>query len=240
MKGNKKAGNAFDPVEEDNDKGNSGADGNELSEEARLANLNALMKRGGPGKKGQKMKSPKAEKKNGKQKTTWDPFMFGGRGATGAEAKSLERGPKNTGEQDGEAERAATDRQMAQFVPDSSVIGASASQFCQSFAYLGKDLFDLYFMFVFSAIRQLEEESEEDYDIEEEAASGNATSATGGSAFWSSLTSLVGKKALDSADIAPVISKMQDLLISKNVASEVAVKLCDSVASNLEGKVLGE
>jgi len=40
-------------------------------------------------------------------------------------------------------------------------------------------------------------------------------------------------------DITPVIAKMQDHLIAKNVASDVALKLCDSVASKLEGKVMG-
>jgi hypothetical protein len=64
--------------------------------------------------------------------------------------------------------------------------------------------------------------------------------AFSGSSFWSSLTGLVGQKQLDRATIEPVIAKMQDHLISKNVASDVAGKLCDSVASNLEGKVLGE
>ena len=53
------------------------------------------------------------------------------------------------------------------------------------------------------------------------------------------MTSLVGNKTLTQGDIEPVISKMQDHLISKNVAADVAVKLCDSVANNLEGKVLG-
>lgn len=49
----------------------------------------------------------------------------------------------------------------------------------------------------------------------------------------------MGNKTLTRGDIEPVISKMQDHLISKNVAADVAVKLCDSVARNLEGKVLG-
>jgi hypothetical protein len=46
------------------------------------------------GKKTDKMKSPKAEKV-GKKNTTWDPIRFGGQGATGEEAKNLERGPKS-------------------------------------------------------------------------------------------------------------------------------------------------
>ena len=51
--------------------------------------------RTGPGKKADKVKSPKAEKATGKKNTTWDPFRFGGAGATGEEAKNLERGPKS-------------------------------------------------------------------------------------------------------------------------------------------------
>ena len=60
------------------------------------------------------------------------------------------------------------------------------------------------------------------------------------SGIWSTLTSLVGSKQLTDADVQPVINKMRDHLISKNVASEVADKLCQSVASKLEGKVLGK
>lgn len=58
--------------------------------------------------------------------------------------------------------------------------------------------------------------------------------------IWSSLTSLVGNKQLKSGDIEPVIVKMKDHLIGKNVASEVANKLCQSIASKLEGKVIGK
>ena len=65
-------------------------------------------------------------------------------------------------------------------------------------------------------------------------------SSSSGGGFWSGFSSLVGSKPLTRADIAPVIAKMQDHLISKNVAADVAVKLCESVANNMEGKVLGE
>lgn len=37
----------------------------------------------------------------------------------------------------------------------------------------------------------------------------------------------------------PALDKLQDHLIAKNVASDIAKKLCDSVAAKLEGKVLG-
>lgn len=48
---------------------------------------------------------------------------------------------------------------------------------------------------------------------------------------------LVSGKTLQIEDVAPALDKLRDHLISKNVASEVAVKLCDSVAAKLEGKV---
>lgn len=41
------------------------------------------------------------------------------------------------------------------------------------------------------------------------------------------------------SDMASVLEKMRDHLITKNVASDIAIKLCDSVATKLEGKVLG-
>ena len=53
------------------------------------------------------------------------------------------------------------------------------------------------------------------------------------------MSSLVGSKSLTRADIDPVITKMQDHLIAKNVAADVAAKLCESVAHKLEGKVMG-
>lgn len=37
--------------------------------------------------------------------------------------------------------------------------------------------------------------------------------------------------------MAPVLDKMKDHLIAKNVAAEIAGKLCDSVAAKLNGKV---
>ena len=51
------------------------------------------------------------------------------------------------------------------------------------------------------------------------------------------LKSLVGGKTLSEADIEPVLEKMRDHLIGKNVAAEIAIKLCQSVGQKLEGKV---
>ena len=61
-----------------------------------------------------------------------------------------------------------------------------------------------------------------------------------GFGIWSSLSSLVGSKQLSAEDVAPVINKMQDHLIAKNVAADVARNLCKSVANRLEGKVMGK
>ena len=63
------------------------------------------------------------------------------------------------------------------------------------------------------------------------------TQATGG--LFSSFKSLVGAKTLTKESIEPVMEKMQEHLISKNVAAEIAQKVCENVAQNLEGKQLG-
>uniref|UniRef100_A0A3P8UKD5 SRP receptor subunit alpha n=1 Tax=Cynoglossus semilaevis TaxID=244447 RepID=A0A3P8UKD5_CYNSE len=53
------------------------------------------------------------------------------------------------------------------------------------------------------------------------------------------LKGLVGSKSLTFEDMEPVLDKMKDHLIAKNVAAEIASQLCDSVAKKLEGKVMG-
>lgn len=47
----------------------------------------------------------------------------------------------------------------------------------------------------------------------------------------------MGSKALTEESMRPALDKMRDVLIGKNVASEIAHKLCDSVSTKLEGKV---
>ena len=61
----------------------------------------------------------------------------------------------------------------------------------------------------------------------------------GYSGIWSSLSGLVGSKPLNRKDIEPLISKMQDHLMAKNVAADVAKNICDSVTNKLEGKICG-
>ncbi|CRL07276.1 CLUMA_CG020255, isoform A [Clunio marinus] len=50
---------------------------------------------------------------------------------------------------------------------------------------------------------------------------------------------LVGSKSITMEDMQPALDKLRDHLIMKNVATDIAQKLCTSVGAKLEGKVLG-
>lgn len=50
---------------------------------------------------------------------------------------------------------------------------------------------------------------------------------------------LTGSKVLTHQDLAPVISAMKDHLMKKNVAKEIAEKVCEGVEDNLKGKKIG-
>ena len=74
-----------------------------------------------------------------------------------------------------------------------------------------------------------------------------STTAAGGTkrAGWfsavlksSAVTSVLGKSALSREDVAPILEQLKLNLLKKNVASDIADKLCDSVARTLEGRRL--
>ncbi|CAH0686411.1 unnamed protein product [Spodoptera exigua] len=88
------------------------------------------------------------------------------------------------------------------------------------------------------AIRDLEVESDESSSEEEEERPAQSTQKKSGGMF-SIFKGLVGSKALTKDSMRPVLDKLQDHLIGKNVAADIATKLCDSVATKLEGRVLG-
>ncbi|KAF7148015.1 hypothetical protein RHSIM_Rhsim03G0257400 [Rhododendron simsii] len=50
--------------------------------------------------------------------------------------------------------------------------------------------------------------------------------------------SIAGKANLEKADLEPALKALKDRLMTKNVAEEIAEKLCESVAASLEGKKL--
>jgi len=88
-----------------------------------------------------------------------------------------------------------------------------------------------------------DDENEAEEVIGDVAAKGKMTNGSSGKGssfgFLSGLRGLVGSKTLTRDDVQPVLEKMRDHLIAKNVASEIAEKLCDSIATKLEGRVLG-
>ena len=96
--------------------------------------------------------------------------------------------------------------------------------------------------------------SEEEEEEEEEVGDSVGTSSSGGrptgggkkkpNSFFSSLLEnalvrgVVGKAALDRDDLTPVLEKLKTNFMNKNVAEDIAERLCESVASSLEGKKL--
>ena len=47
----------------------------------------------------------------------------------------------------------------------------------------------------------------------------------------------MGSKTITKENVTPVLSQLKDHLVGKNVAADIAAKLCDSIALKLEGKV---
>ncbi|XP_076056093.1 signal recognition particle receptor alpha isoform X2 [Oratosquilla oratoria] len=74
-------------------------------------------------------------------------------------------------------------------------------------------------------------------DASDSGSSGSSSKSSGG--MFSAFRRLVGSKTLTKADIEPVLEKLRDHLIGKNVAADVAEQLCSSVETELEGKILG-
>ncbi|KAJ9162957.1 hypothetical protein P3X46_022687 [Hevea brasiliensis] len=54
--------------------------------------------------------------------------------------------------------------------------------------------------------------------------------------FSSMFQSIAGKANLEKSDLEPALKALKDRLMTKNVAEEIAEKLCESVAASLEGK----
>lgn len=82
-------------------------------------------------------------------------------------------------------------------------------------------------------LKSLQESDDEDDDETDEQ---HVVKQSGG--WFSMIKGLVGEKKLTSQDLTPLVEKMKENLIDKNVASEPAGKICQSVVSKLEGKVV--
>ena len=57
--------------------------------------------------------------------------------------------------------------------------------------------------------------------------------------MFSFFKTLTGGKTISRESMEPVLEKMKEHLIAKNVAAEISEKLCNSVATKLAGKVIG-
>lgn len=181
----------------------------ELDEETRLANLSKL---GAKKKKGPAPFTPKSPKTNKTPKAGKAKTKWDPFTFNGKGPEAAEAAALDrTSKIQGPNAATEQDLQFNQYVPDTDVIGNSA------------------------VLQPMVEEDDDESD--EMMLESDGVKAKDG--FWSSLSSLVGSKQLTMSDIEPVISKMKDHLIGKNVASDVASQLCESVTAKLEGKVLG-
>ena len=61
----------------------------------------------------------------------------------------------------------------------------------------------------------------------------------GGSKWTDVFSRLTGKKTLTQEDLKPVLAEMERNLMDKNVAKDIAEKMCESVGAALVGKKLG-
>ncbi|PIA54810.1 hypothetical protein AQUCO_00901004v1 [Aquilegia coerulea] len=81
--------------------------------------------------------------------------------------------------------------------------------------------------------------SSDDESEEEEVGEDNKSNAKKMGWFSSMFQSITGKANLEKADLEPALKGLKDRLMTKNVAEEIAEKLCESVAASLEGKKMG-
>ncbi|KAK2846985.1 hypothetical protein Q5P01_009984 [Channa striata] len=156
-------------------------------------------------------KSPKPQKPKGKQMRVWD--------MGGSSTKNLDYSGKNG---DGSS-NGGSQNQEEQIDPGMSLSSMEGD------------------------LLPVDYESSEEGEMEEEeervvvSETSKTSSKKGGSfgGMFGMLKGLVGSKSLTREDMEPVLEKMRDHLIAKNVAADISSQLCDSVAKKLEGKVMG-
>ena len=71
------------------------------------------------------------------------------------------------------------------------------------------------------------------------AASDSKASGSSLGALGSLFSRITGTKTLTQADLAPVLEGMKQHLMKKNVAKEIADKVCEDVGQSLVGKKVG-
>lgn len=86
---------------------------------------------------------------------------------------------------------------------------------------------------------EIESESESESEDSDEIETTKTKVPQKKSGMFNMFKSLVGNKVMKQEDMQPVLDKFKDHLIAKNVASDIAQKLCESVGVKLVGKNLG-
>ncbi|RDX70454.1 Signal recognition particle receptor subunit alpha, partial [Mucuna pruriens] len=81
-------------------------------------------------------------------------------------------------------------------------------------------------------------EVDDNNDDDDDTGKGSKPEAKKKGWFSSMFQSIAGKANLDKSDLEPTLKALKDRLMTKNVAEEIAEKLCESVAASLEGKKL--
>ncbi|EXX65701.1 Srp101p [Rhizophagus irregularis DAOM 197198w] len=90
-------------------------------------------------------------------------------------------------------------------------------------------------------VQDIGQDDDEDEFEEDDYNETNDTSVenNSGSSILSFFKSITGQKEITEQDLVPVLAKMKEHLIKKNVAADIAAHLCDSVARNLVGQKTG-
>uniref|UniRef100_A0A8D3CAH4 SRP receptor subunit alpha n=1 Tax=Scophthalmus maximus TaxID=52904 RepID=A0A8D3CAH4_SCOMX len=197
--------------------GNQGLSAEEVMQKKREEFFRKRM--GGTAPTEKPSKSPKPQKPREKQRRVWD--------MGGSSPKELDYSEQKGGVNSGEPREEANNNPGMQL---SSMEGELLPMDYES----SKDELEL----------EMEEEEEEEEEDDERVVVNNTrkTSSKKGGSFggmFGMLKGLVGSKSLSPEDMEPVLEKMRDHLIAKNVAADIASQLCDSVGKKLEGKVMG-
>lgn len=84
-----------------------------------------------------------------------------------------------------------------------------------------------------------DDESEEEYTKISSRSLQAKKPAAASSGLMSFFKNMTGQKEMTEESLEPIMSKMKEHLINKNVAADIAQHLCDSVAKGLVGQTLG-
>ncbi|XP_037534036.1 signal recognition particle receptor subunit alpha [Nematolebias whitei] len=160
------------------------------------------------------IKSPKPQKPREKQNRVW--------ANAGSSTKELDYSYKNGADSPDDGEK----NLEAQFGPEMQVSSMKGDLLSVDYES--------------SEEEEMEEEEEEEEGVVVSETSKTSPRKGGGfGGMFGMLKGLVGSKSLSREDMEPVLEKMRDHLIAKNVAADIASQLCDSVAKKLEGRVMG-